>query len=295
VKPAVIRLESVPSASLAAPVLPPLIGQQLVGAGKLSEQDIWKIVSVQDSSKARFGEIAVKLGLVTDADIKEMLARQYAYQSSAAATDAFHPDLVAAADPTAARSEAYRTARSELQLRWLSAKNKVLAVTEARPGQGASVLAANLAVVFAQNGGRVLIIDANLRSPHQDTLFRMQTRLGFSAYLAGRCDLNAAILSVPRFDNLFLMPSGPVPPNPLELLGRRMFANLIERVRTDFDIVIVDTPAMLDSADARVISHLTGACILAVRRDVTRVADANKVRSTLAPTGATLVGAVLSA
>lgn len=286
-KTVVSHLESVPLHS--SPPVP--IGQQLLDAGKLSDQDVAKIIAIQRSSKEHFGEIAVRLGLVSQRDVQDMLSKQYYYPGALASA---HAALIAATDPFSARSEAYRTLRTELTLRWMSAKSRGLAVTSARCGQGASVLAANLAVVFAQQGLRTLVVDANLRRPRQQELFRLESEAGLSEVLTGRRELDEVIKRVPQLDNLSVLPAGPTPPNPQELIGRPTFIHFMDQLRGEVDLVILDTPPILEFADARIISHHAGSCILAVQRDVTRVADIQKVKSTLLPTGAILLGAVVS-
>ena len=273
-----------------------LMGEQLVRSGKLSDHDIYRIIAMQDRSGQKFGEIAVDLGLVSEADVQEVLADQYSYPSEMVDIEAFHASLVTAVKPASARSESFRTARSEIILRWMSIDNKCLTVTAARARQGASVVSANLAIVFAQMGARTLLIDANLRTPNQHDLFRIEAGpRGLSMLLTQRCALGDVLRPISPYRNLQLLPAGPTPPNPQELLSRPTFTALIERVHADFDVVIVDTPPILDFADARMIAHATGACVLAVQRDVTRIADMDRVKATLQPGGAKLLGAVLSA
>src|ERR1019366_8125375 len=120
-KPVNSRRKTAPSS--AAPVAT-LIGQQLVNAGKLTEHDIPRIVAEQNFSKLRFGETAIGLGLATEADVQEMLARQYDYPICPLSTSNFNPALVVAHNPFGAQSEAFRTLRSQLTLRWLSDRTK---------------------------------------------------------------------------------------------------------------------------------------------------------------------------
>jgi protein-tyrosine kinase len=272
-----------------------LIGQQLLSAGKLTEDSILKIVSIQRDRNIRFGEAAIDLGLVTRADVQQALARQFEYPVASPDGSEFSPWLVTATNPHCAQSEAYRALRSQLLVRWFADRNRSLAVTSCRRRQGSSVLAANLAILFAQLGERTLLIDANLRNPTQTQLFGQTADVGLTDVLTGRCNADDAISPVAGFDSLFVLPGGAAPPNPQELLSRVAFSYLIETASADagFDIIVVDTPPLLEYADAQIVSTLTRACVLAVKRNDARVADIAEVRVQLQPTAAALVGAVL--
>ena len=269
------------------------LGQQLLGAGKLTEDEIVRVVSAQRQRNVRFGEAAIHLGFVSQEDVQAALARQFDYPRASPDDTTFSPLLVAATQPHCRQSEAFRALRSQLLLRWFAERRKALAVTASRRGQGTSTLAANLAILFAQMGERTVLIDANLRSPAQSRLFGLDSRPGLSDVLTGRCTVQDALCAVGEFDNLWVLPAGVPPPNPQELLGRVAFSYLIETAPAGFDIVIVDTPPILEFADALLISALTRGCILAVRRNEARVADISQVRNELQPTAAELVGAVV--
>ncbi|MEP6546694.1 MAG: polysaccharide biosynthesis tyrosine autokinase [Gammaproteobacteria bacterium] len=273
---------------------PALLGQQLLGAGKLNEKEITAIVAAQGRTKLRFGETAIALGLATEADVQEVLARQYEYPISRRDSSNFSSALVAAEHPFGARSEAFRTLRTQLTLRWLGEGSRCLAITSSRAGEGASVLAANLAIVFAQAGERTLLIDANFRRPNQHALFGIESGFGLSGLLTGRCSAADVLAPTPLLGNLYVLCAGALPPNPQELLNRVGFSYLVETAPAEFDIVIIDTPPILEFADAQLVAARTGACLLSVRRDITRVADVQKVKSLFEPSPTQFVGAVMS-
>ncbi len=217
---------------------------------------------------------------------------QYECLGESIDTSRFSPSLVMATHPHGLQSEAFRSLRSEVALRWINDRRKALAVTSSKSGHGASMVAANLAIAFSQLGERTLLIDANLRRPSQHHLFGIAAVAGLSGLLGGRASVSDVLTKVTSVQNLSLLCAGDIPPNPQELLSRVGFSYLVETAQ--FDVVIVDTPPILEFADAQLVAALTGGCLLAVRRDVTRVADVHRVKLLLEPSGATLLGAVVS-
>ncbi len=270
------------------------LGLQLREAGKLSEQDVARILEIQTERQLRFGEAAVELGLLTEKELQAALAHQFHYPCSVADDTQHHPDLFTAYAPFGAQSEALRTLRSQLLLRWFTERRKSLVVTAARTDDCNGALAANLAIAFAQLGERTLLIDANLRSPAQHSLFRLPPASpGLSCLLSGRCDAEAVMSPLPCFENLTVVCAGAPPPNPQELLSRVPFSYLVETAPALFEIVIIDTPAILDFADAQLVTGLVGGCLLGTRRHRTRLNDIDAVQRRLGD-GSEIVGAVIS-
>jgi protein-tyrosine kinase len=294
---AVTKIQSrrAPSApSLVAPSLVDTqLGELLHGDGTLTEQDIQDIFAAQMESGERFGEAASRLGLVSEQDVRRALARQAEFPLVASGESALSPELITAYQPLSKRAEELRTLRSELVFRWFGRGNNVLAVVEARAGNGCNVLAANLAVTFAQLGERTLLIDANLRAPTQHTLFGLTPKYGLVDFLEGREGFDKVLTGVPGFSSLSVMCAGVLPPNPQELLGHISFGYLMETSPTKYNIVIVDSPPMLECADAQLIAARAGGVVLATKRHRARLADAIRVKSQLEPAGAVLLGAVI--
>ncbi len=270
------------------------LGRCLVEKGRISETDIQRIVAAQREQGLMFGEAAVSLGLVTDDDLQHALSEQFAYPYVTVAGSGLSPMLSSAHQPFGPQAEAVRLLRSELTLRWFNERQKAIVVTAARGGDGSSVVAANLAISFAQLGERTLLIDANFRAPLQHQLFAVQNRTGLSTILTGRGKPGDALVVIPAFTNLSLIPAGPAPPNPQELLGRLAFSYLIETAPANFDFVIIDTPPILDFADAQVAASVASGCLLVTRRHRTRIADIKLAKAKLAPTSAQLVGTVIN-
>lgn len=277
----------------APPTAPMRLGELLHRDGVLTEQDIENVLAAQSERGERFGETALRLGIVSEQHLRQALARQAEFPTAAPGGSTLSRDLIAAYEPYSTRAEALRTLRSELVLRWFGRGNRLLAVVEARRGHGGNLLAANLAVVFAQLGERTLLIDANLRSPTQRARFGFSSNYGLVDIINGRNSLDQVVSAVPDFNGLSVLCAGAPVPNPQELLGRLSFAYLIETVPPQFDVVIVDTPPMLEFADARLIASHTRATLLSTKRHRTSVGDAIRVRAELAPADAILLGAVI--
>jgi chain length determinant protein tyrosine kinase EpsG len=162
------------------------IGKLLQDAGRLKPQDMERVLKLQQEQNLRFGEAAQKLGLVTEADIQQALSQQFEYPYIPAAEASLSPELTAATAPYSKEAEALRSVRSELLLRWFNEGRKTLAIGSTRADEGASYLAANLAVLFAQMGRKVLLIDTNMRQPHQQEVFHLGNGMGLSDLLAER-------------------------------------------------------------------------------------------------------------
>ena len=280
-----------------APTAPSLddarLGELSHDDGTRTEQDFNDIFAAQRVGGERFGEAASRLGLANEQDVRRALPREAEFALAAPGESALSPELITAYQPDSRRAEALRTLRSELALRWFNRGNRVLAMIEARQGHGCSVLAANLAVTFAQLGKRTLLIDANLRAPLQHTFFGFKPAYGLVDFIKGGEHLDKSLTKVPGFRCLSVMCAGAPPPNPQELLERVSFGFLMETVPNKYDVVIVDTPPMLQCADAQLIAARARGAVLVTKRHRTRLADAMRVKSQLASAEVSLLGAVI--
>jgi protein-tyrosine kinase len=273
------------------------IGAILMDSGALTPEDAERILLLQKEQGLRFGEAAVKLGLLTEADIQYALSRQfsYAYLRTVGESRPLSEDLVAAYQPFSARVEELRAIRSQLMLRWFdkTEQRQVLTIVGTERGEGRSHLAANLAVVFSQLGERTLLIDADMRYPRQHELFMLQNKVGLSTVLSGR-SRDEAIIRITDLVGLYVLPAGPVPPNPLELLSRLNFDEFLIHVRATFDVVIIDTPALAVGEDAAMIAVRTASALAVARTAQTRVHAFNDMVQGLVNAGVNVVGSVLN-
>jgi protein-tyrosine kinase len=273
------------------------IGAILIDTGRLTAEDAERVLRFQKGKNLRFGDAAIELGILTESDIRYALSYQfdYAYLPSTEAKPVSE-ELIAAYQPFSHEVEQLRAIRSQLMLRCFmkEAGNSALAVVAAGPGDGCSYVAANLAIVFSQLGERTLLIDSNLRSPRQHELFKLENKVGFSSILAGRATVDEAVIRIPVFVNLSVLPAGATPPNPQELLNRPAFGDLLAQARDAYDIVLLDTSGMNVGADSTVVAARAGSALLVGRMIETRVSAFRDMAQTLTRIGVAVVGSVLN-
>jgi chain length determinant protein tyrosine kinase EpsG len=238
----------------------------------------------------------VRLALITVNDLQRAIAKQFGFPCLPPGADGVSSELVAAHDPHHPRAEELRTLRTQLLIRWHNAgiRRRMLAILSPGSGEGRSYIAGNLAVVFSQLGERTLLIDADLRGPRQHRIFNVSNRIGLSSVLSGRADRHA-VVAVPGFETLALLPAGARPPNPQELLLRPTFTALLEQLAADYDIILFDTPPATSCADAQSLALRAGGAMVIARKDHTRVADATSVMRELNDTGISVVGTLFNA
>jgi len=271
------------------------IGAILVGAGALTRQDVERILERQREEGGLFGDGGKALGLLEQRDIDFALSRQFDYPYLRRGESRVSESVLAAYEPASPQVEALRALRAELMLQWFNddAAHKSLAVVSEARGDGRSHIAANLAVVLAQLGGRTLLIDADLRNASQHALFGLQNRIGLSAVLAGRAGAEA-VQRVPALGNLSLLPAGVPPPNPQELLARPTFGVLLEQLAVHLDFILIDTPPAAESADAQTVAARAGAALLVLRKNHSRLWRVQAIAESVARTRTAVLGAVLN-
>ena len=268
------------------------IGELLVANAKLSVGDVERILALQKKKNILFGEAAKELLLVNDLDIKKVLAHQYNYQSYTDVDDALSSLLIAAHKPFEPEVEKLRSLRSQLMLRWFEHEHKVLAITSSAPEDGASIMVANLAVVFSQLGKKTLLVDANLRDPKQHDYFGINTRVGLSNILANRTG-NYELSKHKSLPNLSVLTAGTEVPNPQELLTKDTFAQLINDLEKIYDVILIDCcPASLGSDYLTVVIKSKGAVIVA-RKDYTPASSVKALNDSLSVTNAKVVGSII--
>ena len=272
------------------------IGSILAEEGKLGGGDIERVMELQQTEGLRFGEAALRLGLITADDLRCAVAKQYDLPHLLPGNESISSELVVAYEPFHPRAEELRALRTQLLMRWSNTKvgHRVLAIVSPGSGEGRSYVAANLAVVFSQLGERTLLIDADLRTPRQHRIFNVPDRIGLSAVLSGRAD-RSAITQILEFGRLSLLPAGAPPPNPQELLSRPSLGVLLQEMWTEFDIILIDTPPAKLYADAQSVTFRAGSAMMLARKDHTRLADTASVIRELSDTGARIVGTVFNA
>ena len=271
------------------------IGSILVDSGRLSVTDAERILRLQKEQGRRFGDAAIDLGLVSQDDIRFALSQQFDYPYLPDGDASLSEELVAAYKPFSPAVEKLRTLRSQLMLRWFNAERQNNALTIMSPSnkEGRSFIAANLAIVFSQLGERTLLIDADLRTPRQHELFKIDANAGLSGMLASRIGPEA-VVRVPTLLGLSVLPAGAIPPNPQELLGRPGFTLLLESLIRDFDVVIIDTPAASEHDEAQLIATRAGAALMLARTNISSIPEVTQLARSLQQNGAMVVGSVLN-
>jgi protein-tyrosine kinase len=272
------------------------IGAILMDEGKLTASDAEQVLQRQRELGWRFGEAAIELNLITDSDLRQALAKQYEFPYLVSGPDGVSKELIAAWDPFHPVVEELRAVRTQLLIRWYNpeAGRRILAITSPNAREGRSFVAANLAVVFSQLGQRTLLIDADFRAPRQQSIFNIADRFGLSSALSGRSDLSAAA-PVSGLTGLSVMPSGPVPPNPLELLSRGTFAALLGKAQSEYDVILIDTPPVTEYADAQAITYRASDALLVSRKDQTRMDATERAVRELSDASARIVGTLMNA
>lgn len=173
--------------------------------------------------------------------------------------------LLALSAPADTATEALRGLRTSLHFAQLEAKNNVLMISSSSPGAGKTFVASNLAVVIAQAGQRVLLIDADMRKGALHTAIGGRGDTGLSEVLSGQVDLAQAVRKVEGVANLYFISRGKIPPNPSELLMHSNFTLLLDTLKPRFDLIVVDTPPVLAVTDATVVGHHAGTSLMVVR------------------------------
>ncbi|REJ15368.1 MAG: capsular biosynthesis protein [Bacillaceae bacterium] len=201
--------------------------------------------------------------------------------------------LITALNPKSPISEQYRTIRTNIQFSSVDHEIRSIMITSTGPGEGKSTTAANLAVVFAQQRKQVLLIDADLRKPTVHYTFRLQNIHGLTSVLLRNATLQEAV-SVSEVDHLDVLTSGPIPPNPAELLSSRSMVELLKEAYDHYDIVIIDSPPLLAVADAQILANQVDASIMVVASGKTEREAALKGKESLLSAKSKLLGVVLN-
>lgn len=201
--------------------------------------------------------------------------------------------LITSKDPKSPISEQYRTIRTNIQFSSVDKEMKTIVVTSAGPSEGKSTTVANLAVAFAQQGKKVLLVDADLRKPTVHYSFNITNTFGLSSALTKQSKLEDVIKESLE-ENLYVLTSGPIPPNPAELLGSKAMELFMEQVQDDFDVVLYDTPPLLAVTDAQIMASKCDGTILVVSSGKTETEQAVKAKELLAAANSHIIGVVLN-
>jgi tyrosine-protein kinase Etk/Wzc len=201
--------------------------------------------------------------------------------------------LAAEADPRSPVSESYRTLRTNIFYSRVDEPVRTIVVTSPGPAEGKSTIVANLGVAMAQAGNRTVVVDSDLRRPTVSALLGGGRGVGLTDVLSGKLPLEQA-LTPTKVEGLFLLGSGPLPPNPSEMLGSRKMRQVIEELSERFEFVLFDSPPILPISDAAALGASVDGAILVVRSDVTATGGLSRALSLLKAVHTRIIGVVLN-
>lgn len=200
--------------------------------------------------------------------------------------------LITLVDPSSPVAEQYRTIRTNIQFASSADQRlKTLVVTSSGPSEGKSTTSANLAVVFAKSGQKVLLVDADMRKPTVHKTFMLDNQVGLSTVLSTEANA-AGTVQKSTIENLFVLTSGPKAPNPSELLGSVKMNQVIDETRKQYDIIIFDMPPVVTVTDAQIMASKADGTLLVVREDWTRKDALHKAKELLTMVKARVLGVV---
>jgi len=196
-------------------------------------------------------------------------------------------------EPQSAAAEAYRTVRTAVYFGVPDGEAKTLLITSPAPGDGKTTMVSNLAIAMAQAGQRTLVLDGDFRNPMQHKIFEVQQDGGLSNILAGRGQLSEFIQRT-KVEGLDVLPCGPIPPNPSEMLNSKAFAKLLEELSTRYDHILIDSPPVMPVTDARILGAMSDVTLLVLRAEKSTRKAAEQSREGLLSVGAHILGAVVN-
>lgn len=201
--------------------------------------------------------------------------------------------LIADINPKSQISEAYRVLRTNIQYSSIDREVTTILVTSAQPAEGKSTTVSNLAITYAQEEKKVLLIDADLRKPTMHKLFGISNRSGLTNLLLGEAPIREAAIPS-HLPNLFLIPSGPATPNPAEMLASKRMTQFIEQAKAEYDIVLIDSPPILAVTDAQILATKCEGVILVLNHGKVKREVARRAVDSLEHVGVKPLGVVIN-
>lgn len=194
--------------------------------------------------------------------------------------------------PKSITAESYRSLRTNIQYSSIDKQVKTLVVTSSNAGEGKSTVAGNLAYTFFQGGKRVLIIDCDLRKPSLHRKFNVSNEVGLTDVLVGTSELNKVMKKID--DNLYLLTTGTLPPNPAEIIGSNTMESFLEECKINFDYIILDTPPILPVTDSKLLAIKADATVLVVRSEISKSKHVSQAFKELEKVNANVIGTILN-
>jgi receptor protein-tyrosine kinase len=287
--------------------------EELISLWGLTAESVDRITKLARSDGLSFSDAALRLGLISPADVEDATAwitrqkrtgpveaaiRHAKAQNTVILRQAggLYPSnhLLLLHEPDSERSERIRSLRTELMLLVGGGQHRdnIIAVLSPGAREGRSQLCAELALAFAQAGRRTLLVDADMRHPRQHALFCCDNQWGLAQALSlGEAPAMYGMEAVP---DLALLPAGVIPPNPLELVSNRRFERMVDAWRRAYDFVLIDTPPVSQYADALAVATAAGRVLIVGRTDSTSFSGMKDLLRRLAPSQARILGSVIN-
>ncbi|GED49155.1 exopolysaccharide biosynthesis protein [Carnobacterium maltaromaticum] len=203
--------------------------------------------------------------------------------------------LVTVTKPNSVVAEQFRTIRTNIQFSMIDRDLKSLIFTSSGPGEGKSTTSANLAVVFATQGKRVLLVDADMRKPSVNKTFKLSNHEGLTTLLTEKEVVLGDVVHETNTENLFILTCGPIPPNPSELLDSKKMNRVIEILEETFDLVIFDMPPIVSVTDAQIMASKTDGTVFVIRNGIATKEAVLKAKQLLDIVNANVVGTIFNA
>ncbi|WP_315073989.1 CpsD/CapB family tyrosine-protein kinase [uncultured Clostridium sp.] len=194
--------------------------------------------------------------------------------------------------PKSMESESYRTLRTNIQYSSIDKKIRSIVITSAHPEEGKSTVSGNLALSFAQNGKKVIIIDCDLRKPSMHKKFNISNLYGLSEVLIEKETLDNAIQEYNP--NLCILTSGKIPPNPAEMINSNSMNNLLQELKDEYDVIIIDSPPLENVTDGQILSAKVDGTILVVKAGESKMDAVKEAKNLLNKVGANIIGIVMN-
>ena len=275
------------------------LARSLVNMGVINENDVKNIDDYQKSHGTSFENAAKALRKINKDDLVAATAQYYQYPIlSKKDRDIYSKELVTAFFPQGAQAELFRSLRSRILLSSDSASSNkdekcAFAVISPDSKDGRSYMAANLAIVFGQLGKTTILLDMDLRSPRLHKIFNVSNEVGISDVFAENSTA-PNWRQIPFISNLVIVPAGPVPPNPQELLSQASFEVVLNNLYEVFDFVIIDTPPTIESADAEIIASRVKSALVVSRKHNTNLKSLESLVSRLKSNHVNVLGSVFN-
>ncbi len=201
-------------------------------------------------------------------------------------------ELITITNPKSPIAEAYRTLRTNIQFSNVDEELKIICVTSSGPSEGKTTTSCNLAETFAQSGKRVLLIDGDLRKPRVHKVFKLSGTKGLTNLLAGQVELEDVVYYVES--DLSILPCGPIPPNPSELIASKRMKELLGSLRKKYDLIIVDAPPVGVVTDSAILSTIVDGTLLVVASGKTEIENGKRAKQLLENVNARILGVVMT-